>query len=179
MGKEYTELLKDPRWQRKRLEILNRDDFTCVFCGAKDQTLHVDHKRYARGGPWNVDDKDLQTLCEICHQRITVLRREIREMADACDEVDLLKIRGFLAGIHALNGGTPPPIDLDDLGCHGLAGLLGINGYVGHLELRALVRRGASGTELRRFSWACGEKRIATSEALFALQEQAEEEVLP
>lgn len=57
----------DPRWQRKRLEILQRDDFTCVKCGDNSSTLHVHHLRYS-GEVWEVDDSDLQTLCDSCHE---------------------------------------------------------------------------------------------------------------
>lgn len=58
---------KHPNWQRKRLEILSRDDFTCVACGDKESTLHVHHMLYPAGEVWEIDDKFLQTLCEDCH----------------------------------------------------------------------------------------------------------------
>lgn len=58
---------KDPRWQRKRLEIFQRDEWKCFACGQSDQTLCVHHKMY-RGKPWDVPDDWLQTLCEPCHQ---------------------------------------------------------------------------------------------------------------
>lgn len=64
----YSEKLKDPRWQKKRLEILSRDEFTCRYCGAKTKTLHVHHFGYSKSGnPWDVDDLMLITLCEDCH----------------------------------------------------------------------------------------------------------------
>lgn len=67
--KTYAEKLKDPRWQRKRLEILQRDDFTCRACGAKTETLHVHHIRYFRGrNPWDYKEFYLVTLCERCHE---------------------------------------------------------------------------------------------------------------
>ena len=62
---------QDPRWQRRRMEILNRDDFTCVACKAKDKPLHVHHKRYS-GELWESPDEDLQTLCEDCHQALGI-----------------------------------------------------------------------------------------------------------
>lgn len=47
MKKEiYSEKLKDPRWQKKRLEILNRDEFACRFCGDNKSTLNVHHISY-------------------------------------------------------------------------------------------------------------------------------------
>lgn len=67
--KPYWEKLKDPRWQRKRLEILERDGFACVACGANDRTLHVHHGVYRKGlEPWEADDDTLWTLCEACHE---------------------------------------------------------------------------------------------------------------
>jgi hypothetical protein len=68
--KTYSEKLKDPRWQKKRLEILGRDNFTCQECGCDDKTLHVHHLSYAKGKePWDADDSNLRTLCENCHER--------------------------------------------------------------------------------------------------------------
>ncbi len=56
----------DPRWQRRRLEILSRDDWKCVACGDATSTLHVHHKVYG-GNLWDSADDELQTLCETCH----------------------------------------------------------------------------------------------------------------
>ena len=58
---------KDPRWQKRRLEIMERDDFQCMCCGDKESELHVHHKRY-KGQPWEAEDDDLQTLCTSCHE---------------------------------------------------------------------------------------------------------------
>lgn len=65
----YSEKLRDPRWQRKRLEILNRDKFTCIQCKCTDKTLHVHHCFYEWGrDPWDYPDTSLITLCETCHE---------------------------------------------------------------------------------------------------------------
>lgn len=63
----YSEKLKDPRWQRKRLEVFQRDGFTCQCCNDDKKTLHVHHKKYS-GEPWEANLGDLTTLCEDCHQ---------------------------------------------------------------------------------------------------------------
>jgi hypothetical protein len=66
---EYAELLKDPRWQRKRLEILQRDGWRCQWCLNPKATLHVHHKRYLPNrAPWEYEDRYLVTLCADCHQ---------------------------------------------------------------------------------------------------------------
>lgn len=64
----YPDKLKDPRWQRKRLEIFQRDDWTCLSCMRKDKTLHVHHILYIAGlEPWEYDNHLLVTYCEVCH----------------------------------------------------------------------------------------------------------------
>lgn len=68
MGTKYEQLLFDPRWQKKRLEILKRDDWRCVRCGNNTETLHVHHAYYTRGvDPWDHPADCLSTLCESCH----------------------------------------------------------------------------------------------------------------
>jgi hypothetical protein len=68
MSKTYWEKLKDPRWQKKRLEIMERDKFTCQHCSSSEKTLNVHHKFYKkRAEPWDYEDWQLITLCEDCH----------------------------------------------------------------------------------------------------------------
>ena len=69
-NKFYQEKLRDPRWQKKRLEILNRDNFECRCCASKNRTLHVHHIWYPGKGKeiWESDDIDLITLCDECHK---------------------------------------------------------------------------------------------------------------
>lgn len=61
----------DPRWQKKRLEILSRDNFTCQCCGASDKTLHVHHVYYTKWaeGPWDYINEALISLCNECHEK--------------------------------------------------------------------------------------------------------------
>ena len=63
---DYQLKLKDTRWQRKRIKILNRDDCYCVVCG-EETNLQVHHIAY-NGEPWDVDDRFLVTLCKDCHE---------------------------------------------------------------------------------------------------------------
>jgi len=71
MKNNYSDLLKDPRWQKKRLEIMDRDEFTCMHCGDSKSTLHVHHLKYT-SEPWNIEDKYLITLCDNCHQQMHI-----------------------------------------------------------------------------------------------------------
>ena len=67
-NKTYSEKLKDPRWQKKRLEIMERDGWACSFCGDKESTLHIHHIEYKPyGDPWEYPNHLMFTLCESCH----------------------------------------------------------------------------------------------------------------
>lgn len=68
----YYEKLKDPRWQKKRLEILERDFFTCQNCCSPVKELHVHHFKYGKN-PWDIDNKYLITFCKDCHEKIQLL----------------------------------------------------------------------------------------------------------
>lgn len=70
--KTYYEKLKDPRWQKKRLEIMERDGFQCQSCLNPRDTLNVHHLLYENEkDPWEVDSRWLVTVCEPCHKQIT------------------------------------------------------------------------------------------------------------
>lgn len=75
----YSEKLKNPRWQKKRLEIFERDGWKCRACQDEKSTLHVHHLVYEKGKePWDYDNAKLVTLCEECHN----LEREERYLAE-------------------------------------------------------------------------------------------------
>jgi 5-methylcytosine-specific restriction endonuclease McrA len=87
----YIEKLRDPKWQKKRLKILERDNFKCRFCGDKEKTLHVHHTWYSRQrNPWEYEDDSLLTLCCDCHQEETNLLHDMQ-----FDLIQILKQRGF------------------------------------------------------------------------------------
>ncbi len=65
----YTQKLRDPRWQKKRLQIFDRDDWKCTVCNDSKSTLHVHHSFYKKDAqPWDYENENLQTLCENCHE---------------------------------------------------------------------------------------------------------------
>ena len=69
MPKTYSEKLKDPRWQKKRLEILKRDGFKCTECFGAERQLHVHHLFYRRSlDPWDYPDLAMITVCDECHE---------------------------------------------------------------------------------------------------------------
>ncbi len=67
---EYAELLQHPFWQKKRLRILERDNFTCRHCSDQFTTLHIHHLWYTKDTfPWEYEDDALITVCDLCHMK--------------------------------------------------------------------------------------------------------------
>ena len=68
--KTYSDKLKDPRWQKKRLEVLNLHGFKCEKCKCETKELHVHHRFYITGREvWQYDNDVLQVLCCDCHEK--------------------------------------------------------------------------------------------------------------
>ena len=77
MSKSYREKLLDPRWQKRRLEVLNDHEWTCQKCCDTGETLHVHHKWYEGINPWDAPNEALTVLCANCHKEETELWREV------------------------------------------------------------------------------------------------------
>lgn len=86
--KTYSDRLRDPRWQERRLRIFERDDWTCQSCGACKTDgipLHVHHLKYfPKLKPWEYDHFYLVTYCEKCH--------ETEHLVGALIRMDLISI---------------------------------------------------------------------------------------
>lgn len=95
----YAEKLKDPRWQKKRLEIFERDKWQCQSCGDKETTLNVHHRRYfPHLDPWECETNNLVTLCENCHRRENEVRPKMEQMIlDILRSTCLYKQLGYVA----------------------------------------------------------------------------------
>lgn len=91
--KTYTEKLQDPRWQKKRLEVFNRDNWTCRCCGDTTTQLEIHHVEYFEGlMPWEYPDDMLKTLCNACHKKEQERPKHEQYLIQA------LLSKGFLAG---------------------------------------------------------------------------------
>jgi hypothetical protein len=67
---------KDPRWQKKRLEVMQNANFKCESCGDDGKTLNVHHKSYKKNhDPWEYECYELECLCEDCHRE----KHEVKE----------------------------------------------------------------------------------------------------
>jgi hypothetical protein len=81
----YSDKLQDPRWQKRRLEVLQRDNFTCRLCTDITTVLHIHHKKYAKE-PWEVELGSLITYCKHCHSVI-----EYNKKTDSIIPLQILK----------------------------------------------------------------------------------------
>lgn len=90
MPVSYKDQLKSPEWQKKRLKIFERDDFTCQLCLDNKEQLHVHHKSYDKNTKaWEYNDDRLVTLCATCHEAVTA---HIEQFGNE-DEFAVLKIK--------------------------------------------------------------------------------------
>jgi len=88
----YKEQLADPRWQRKRLQIFERDKFTCQICLDTTTQLQVHHKKYDKTYKtlaWEYKDNNYTTLCCDCHSALTTHI----ELYGNDDEFNVMKVK--------------------------------------------------------------------------------------
>lgn len=57
--------LKSDAWQRKRYVVMKRDNWRCVYCGARATQVH--HKRYAKKNIGKEPIDWLVSVCKPCH----------------------------------------------------------------------------------------------------------------
>lgn len=81
----YSDLLKKPEWQKRRLQIFERDKWACVKCKDTKNELQVHHLKYT-GKPWQAPDADLETLCCHCHFIISKYKIHIEKAVKTLTE---------------------------------------------------------------------------------------------
>ena len=60
---------KHPLWQKKRLQIMQRDGFHCMICGNSERQLHIHHNRYDHKLIWKCRSDSMITVCSECHEK--------------------------------------------------------------------------------------------------------------
>ena len=64
----YMKKLRDPRWQKRRLEVMENAGWACEWCSATKRNLQVHHAYYAPRSegldPWDYPAGSLFCLCE-------------------------------------------------------------------------------------------------------------------
>lgn len=124
----YAEQLKKPQWQKKRLEILERDKWTCQMCGDTEATLTVHHKSYKMVDGkfvdiWDYDNCDLTTLCELCHSKEELELKGVKncsyfELREACENAETMKYATALFEVmKRINKRRVNISDINDLAC--------------------------------------------------------------
>ena len=97
--KSYSEKLKDPRWQKLRLEALDAAEWKCKACYEKDETLHVHHRKYIKGRePWEYSLDELIVVCKTCHKEIHDYKDKIIDEITRISPFGLKMIFGFSKG---------------------------------------------------------------------------------
>lgn len=100
---EFFEAYKDPRWQRKRLEIMNRAGFECERCGESQKTLNVHHGCYFKDRkPWDYPDALLHCWCEVCHDKFTWQSKALTATASALSEEDTVRLLAYASAMLSL-----------------------------------------------------------------------------
>jgi hypothetical protein len=95
----YSEYLKDPKWQKKRLKIFEKAKFQCTSCGDDEKTLHVHHTYYSKGKkPWEYPDASLHALCKDCHKDVEILRTRFNEVMGLVSPLFPSQITGYTLG---------------------------------------------------------------------------------
>lgn len=101
----YSEKLRDPRWQRRRLEVFERADFTCEHCGDKTESLNAHHRVYRRAtDPWDYHSHEIVCLCATCHDQEHAARDKLATALAILNEEEIHTVVGYAAGIAALKG---------------------------------------------------------------------------
>jgi hypothetical protein len=112
---EFSDQYKHPKWQKKRLEMLEAAQFECSSCGDKESQLHVHHKHYVKGRKvWDYESWEFAVLCDKCH-------KEAHEFIDALSEtivtadggwIDYSQLIAFAHGLGSSMIGNDPLINL-------------------------------------------------------------------
>ena len=155
----YYEQLKHPKWQKKRLQVLERAGFECEYCGASERQLHVHHSYYEKGlAPWDYPDASLHCLCEECHKgaqdRSAILQRCIGRLG--LGDIELLV--GYALGLEAH---SDPEAILDVFSYEVAEGLGDAYGLTPEEVLHSLEESRIDGRRLEELRMATRSGRLA------------------
>lgn len=137
--KSYYELLKDARWQKKRLKIMEAADFECERCHANSSqgiTLNVHHSYYLKNTkPWEYPDRSLFCLCESCHKIIQEIQEVTKMIIGDSGVLGIEEVYGYALGLMLSRN---PHIDIE----YGALNPLNIDGFVNFwkIDQRTLLR---------------------------------------
>ena len=80
---DYAQKLKDPKWQKRRLEMLTKANWQCYVCQDTEEELHVHHRQYFQGRePWEYEDRELCVVCKSCHTMLHLPKQKQKFFAE-------------------------------------------------------------------------------------------------
>lgn len=92
MSNQYSDSLKNGNWQKRRVDILQRDNFKCTICGS-NELLDIHHVDYIEGfKAWEYPNDMFKTLCRKCHEKEQPRSKAERYLMNS------LKMKGFMVG---------------------------------------------------------------------------------
>jgi hypothetical protein len=104
----YREQMLDPRWQRRRLEMLNAAGWACAQCDDGSRTLHVHHRQYFKGRLlWEYSDLELVVLCDVCH---SVEHTDLESLKALLAIIPAGEIAGLVAGYRSADDWIEPAL---------------------------------------------------------------------
>jgi hypothetical protein len=81
VNQTYSQKLRDPRWQKRRLERLEKSDWRCDRCFDSTSELQVHHNWYVSGlEPWEYRIDQLSTLCVDCHELAGEVHKKLKSV---------------------------------------------------------------------------------------------------
>lgn len=100
--KDYKSQYMHPKWQKRRLEMLESAGYQCQSCEDTEKTLHVHHKRYIKGRDvWDYADDDLEVLCADCHKHEHWQKDELNKMVSSMDSDQVSNLICLVAGMQS------------------------------------------------------------------------------
>jgi len=94
----YKDLLKEPEWHNKRIEVIKNKGGKCIECG-KSEKLQVHHNKYRDTEfgilwPWLYNDDEMNVMCQGCHydhHRLQVQKGEMESFISTLRIPDIEK----------------------------------------------------------------------------------------
>lgn len=112
---EFLQMYRDPRWQRKRLELCAAANWACQMCDARDKELQIHHGCYESDkAPWEYDDETLHVVCSDCHEQMDYFRKWLVHFAGHCSFLQQCQLAGYLLAMLRLWKEEPDTLG-DDL----------------------------------------------------------------
>lgn len=99
---EFKDQYKHPLWQKRRLDVLEKNGFECSCCGDSESQLHVHHRQYFKGRKvWEYADDELEVLCDSCHEEAHHTVDELKEVLSTLPLDGLREVAALVAGFRS------------------------------------------------------------------------------